>query len=85
MLTSEPTSESSDTGGSGKCNGEANFVDNNSWDDSSRNGKSDKQSFQWQKADNAPSGPCEGGQTKFAEAREESNKTVSFVQQLTIT
>lgn len=79
MLTSEPTSDSSDTGASGKCNGEGNFVDNNSWDDSSRNGKSEKQSFQTQNADNAPSGPCEGGQTKFAEVRKESNETVSFM------
>lgn len=34
MLTSDPTSDSSDTGASGKCNGESNLV-NNGWSNQS--------------------------------------------------
>lgn len=47
MLTSDPTSDSSDTGGSGKCNDGPNSI-NNGWDSSSMNNTSenDNQMFQ---------------------------------------
>ncbi|XP_032510677.1 protein timeless isoform X2 [Danaus plexippus] len=49
MLTSDPTSDSSDAGASGKSNGEQNSV-NNSWDSSSRNNSDNgKPSFDSQK------------------------------------
>ncbi|XP_045535378.1 protein timeless isoform X2 [Papilio machaon] len=51
-LTSNPTSDSSDAGGSGKSNDEANFL-NNDWDASSRNNMNRSQPFQFPRsADN---------------------------------
>ncbi|CAH2104707.1 unnamed protein product [Euphydryas editha] len=56
MLTSDPTSDSSDTGASGKSNEGPNSV-NNSWDNSSRNDvDSGKQSFQSQNENDKTSG-----------------------------
>ncbi|XP_052747292.1 protein timeless [Bicyclus anynana] len=52
MLTSDPTSDSSDTGASGKCNGEPNSV-NNGWGNST-NCESEKQNFQPNNADSVP-------------------------------
>ncbi|KAM3964699.1 timeless isoform 2-T2 [Aphomia sociella] len=47
MLTSDPTSDSSDTGGSGKCNDEPNSV-NSGWDASSMNNTSENDNQPYQ-------------------------------------
>lgn len=49
MLTSDPTSDSSDTGGSGKCNDEPNSV-NNGWDASSMKNTSENGNQSYQKS-----------------------------------
>ncbi|KAJ0181807.1 hypothetical protein K1T71_002529 [Dendrolimus kikuchii] len=50
MLTSDPTSDSSDAGGSGKCNDDPNFI-NNSWDSSSTNNASENGNQIFQRPD----------------------------------
>ena len=75
MLTSDPTSDSSDTGGSGKSNEEPNSV-NNGWDNSSRNNsESGNQTFQSQsKTDKTSDDSCEATENNaFVDGTKEKN------------
>ncbi|XP_034828725.1 protein timeless [Maniola hyperantus] len=85
MLTSDQTSDSSDTGASGKCNGEPNSV-NNGWDDSSRNSGSEKQNFQSQNTNNMPNDSCESDRSNSVDNRNSScNKENNYMKEGTNT
>lgn len=87
MLTSDPTSDSSDAGASGKSNGEQNSV-NNSWDSSSRNNSDNgKPSFDSQKENELANDSSESNENNMyignsKDNLEESSSNVSYVQNI---